>query len=106
MKQIDCCSVNTVQRHSTYAMLVDYEAKYDVLKEATTSLELVLWKNKINECSTCEYMQTERNDGKRVKIDKQGIREQCRISCESATVIENMLPYLVPGNDCSLPIEL
>ena len=74
------------------AEIANYEAEYHKLKEATTTLELVLWKAKMNELSQGE----KRRSSKRMKLDESDLREQCRISCGAGIVIEQVLPYLLP----------
>ena len=73
--------------------LSNYEAEYHKLKEATSLVELALWKKKMN-----DHLQgkKQRRSKKKLKIDNSSIREQCRISCGSDIVIEHMLPYLLP----------
>jgi len=66
--------------------LVHYETEYHKLKEATSILELALWKHKMNDLQ-----------GKKRKRDEAGVREQSRISCGADIVIEHMLPYLLPA---------
>ena len=78
-----------------------YEDEYLKLKEATTMIELTLWKNKIYEAAQCK--------GRCKKKPKNELtaRDQCRISCGADIVIEHVLPYLisVPANDSSIEIE-
>ena len=52
-----------------------YEARYQQLKEATTLLELTLWRNNMDENSQ--------------------ERKECRINCGAHIVIEHVLPYLL-----------
>ena len=75
------------------AKLAHYETEYQKLKEATSIVELALWKQKMN-----DHIQgkKQRRSKKKLKIDNSSIREQCRISCGSDIVIEHMLPYLLP----------
>lgn len=57
-------------------------------------LELALWKAKMNEESkpiNCG------GRNKKVKIDELDFRSQCRISCGADSIIENVLPYLLPA---------
>jgi len=69
-----------------------YEARYQELKEATTVLELVLWKNKISEARKS----TNQDGGsrKKMKFEESDFREQCRSRNGVDIVIENVLPYL------------
>ena len=70
--------------------LAEYEAEYSFLKEATTTLELALWQNKM-----CEQSKIDSSHNKRIKIDEDGLRKQCRIYCGADVVIQHVLPYLV-----------
>ena len=78
--------------------LASYEAQYNQLKEATTILELNLWKKTIN-----ESMPNEQESGKRkrkkTKVDELAIREQSRVNCGADLIIENVLPFLAPIAD-------
>ena len=71
--------------------LVEYETEYRKLKEATTILELALWKNKMN-----EYIQVGERRNKKIRIEQSDFREQCRISCGIEMVIQHVLPYVLP----------
>ena len=84
--------------------LAEYEARYRELKEATTILELVLWKNKFSEASNSKQVV---ESGKKMKFDESAIREQCRSRCGADIVVENVLPYLIsaPTNDSSTDME-
>ena len=72
--------------------LTEYEAEYYQLKDATTILELALWKKRVD-----EYKQSESRCIKRMKIDEADLLGQCRISCGANIVITHVLPYLLPG---------
>jgi len=73
--------------------LANYEIEYTKLKDATAILELALWKSKIND----HHNQTKTNRrSKKMKVDKSGVREQCRIKCGADIVIPHVLPYLLP----------
>jgi len=65
--------------------LSQYEDEYSKLKEATSLLELTLWKMELNDQTK------EERQNKKMKID----REQYRISCGADTVIQHVLPYLL-----------
>jgi len=73
-----------VQEHLTHC-----ENEYRTLKEATTLLELALWKKKIDD--HCQ----EANEERRVKIEELAIRQQCRVGSGADAVIEHVLQYLV-----------
>ena len=78
-----------VFRSEVEAKLVQYETEYYNLKEATTILELVLWKNKM--------MDFGNQGGKKLKADESNVREHCRISCGADIVIQHVLQYLLPA---------
>ena len=61
-----------------------------LLKEATTLLELVLWKAKIGEKE--EILGEVK--AKRVKMDIQSERNERRVTSGANIVIKNVLPYL------------
>jgi len=71
--------------------LVLYENKYYNLKEATSLLELALWKHKMD-----DHCQASTRRIKRIKIEESAIREQCHINCGADVVIEHVLSYLLP----------
>ena len=72
--------------------LAHYETEYHKLKEATTGVELALWKNKM-----MDHCQGERRRSKRRKVGTESnLREQCRVSCGANIVIQHTLPYLLP----------
>lgn len=73
---------------SVQSKLAHYEAGYRKLKEATSMLELALWKAKIDA------------KGRRKKRDRDvdGLgdhRKHCRVNCGADIVIEHVLPYLL-----------
>ena len=72
--------------------LAKYEEEYTRLKEATTILELAMWKNEINELDS-------KKKRKRIEDSDSDYREQCRVSCSADIVIEHVLPFLVPGTE-------
>ncbi|KAK1742648.1 leucine-rich repeat domain-containing protein [Skeletonema marinoi] len=70
-----------------------YKAEHILLlKEATTLLELALWKAKIEEKEEKEFV--EGMEAKRAKIDIQSKRNERRIMSGANIVIKNVLPYL------------
>ena len=82
--------------------LATYEAEYYKLKEATTIVELVLWKNKMND----QLPQRKARRVKKMKIEDSAIRKQCRVSCASDVVNQHVLPYLLPQiPDLDIPEE-
>ena len=79
--------------------LTQYENEYHKLKEATASLELVLWKKRMNE-NLCEI--NEKRRIKKRKIAESDVRNQCRITCGAGIVIKHVLPYLLPQVDAGV----
>jgi len=69
--------------------LVEYEKEYNNLKEATTMIELVLWKKQIN-----DHCHGEQRCNKEMT---NSLRKQYRINCGADIVIGHMLPYLMPA---------
>ena len=72
--------------------LAHYETEYHKLKEATTGIELALWKNKM-----MDHCQGERRRSKRRKVGSSNLRDQCHVSCGADIVIGHVLPYLLPS---------
>jgi len=67
---------------------------YESIKEATSVLELALWKTKIDD-SRNKRTRTEENDS---------YKEQCRINCGADIIIRNVLPYLCPRPLVAIPV--
>ena len=90
---------NTRQAHldSIRSKLATYEREFLVLKEGTTMLELFLWKIKINESMSVNPSGGEERSSKKMKIGESEFRSQCRVGCGADSVIENVLPYLLPA---------
>ena len=76
------------------ALVVKCEEEYSKLKEATSMIELVLWKIRMNDCFSEQKYETRRF--KKLKLDKPDVRNRCRVTCGAGTVIEHVLPYLLP----------
>jgi len=76
-----------VQNHLVYC-----EEEYRTLKEATTLLELALWKKRMND--HCQE-RNEKRRTKKVKIEESTSRQMCRVGCGADIVIGHVLPYLV-----------
>ena len=72
--------------------LAHFEAEYPKLEEATTILELALWKMKIYDNSLGEN--TTRHQ-KKIKTEESDIRSQCRLTCGADVVIGHVLPFLI-----------
>jgi hypothetical protein len=62
------------------------------LKEATTILELALWKNMLEVNS--KKMQTNHCQMK-MRSDELDVRQQCRVTCGADVVIGHVMPFLI-----------
>ena len=67
--------------------LAELEAEYNKVKEATITLELALWKKRMND---------QKRSIKKIKIEESDLREQCRIRCGADIVIARIVPFLLP----------
>jgi hypothetical protein len=67
--------------------IAHFEDEFPKLKEATTILELALWKMKMNGQSLKETT--------KIKSDESSSRQQCRITCGADLVIGHVLPFLI-----------
>jgi hypothetical protein len=75
--------------------LAYFDNEYPILKEATTVLELALWKIRMN-----EYIQEENMiQDKEEQACGLSIRRQSRITCGAGVIIRHVLPYLVTVGD-------
>eukprot|EP00984_Skeletonema_dohrnii_P011051 scaffold4390_cov71-Skeletonema_dohrnii-CCMP3373.AAC.5 len=86
---------DTIQQwiRSVIRRLDHYKAEHvRLLKEATTLLELALWKAKIDEKEEKGYVKGMK--AKRVKLDSQSERNERRITSGASIVIKNVLPFL------------
>jgi hypothetical protein len=72
--------------------LAYFEDELPRLKEATSILEIALWKMKIN--NNCLDENTTRSQ-KKVKIEESDIRSKCHITCGADVVIGHVLPFLI-----------
>jgi hypothetical protein len=72
--------------------IVHFEDELPKLKEATTILELALWKKRMNipEEVICRHQ-------KKVRVDLSEFRKQCWVTCGANVVIGYVLPFLI-GN--------
>eukprot|EP00985_Skeletonema_marinoi_P024312 scaffold16801_cov73-Skeletonema_marinoi.AAC.1 len=76
---------------SVLCKIVHYKAEHSkLLKEATTLLELAIWKAKLDEKTDSSH------EGKRkkAKIDVESMRTEKRITSGADIVIKNVLPFL------------
>jgi hypothetical protein len=91
---------NFVLLHRIQLTLAHFEEELPKLKDATTILELALWKNRITE-NNCQHTTIDRR--KKIKTGDASIRRQCRVTCGADVIIGHVLPYLIStGNDESL----
>ena len=72
--------------------LAYFEDELPKLEEATTILELALWKMRINEESHNEKSTRRQKKG---KTDVSSVRHHCRVTCGVDVVIGRVLPYLL-----------
>jgi hypothetical protein len=68
------------------------ERELTKMKEATTILELALWKTRLDE-SVHKRGTTHRR--KKFKTDVSHVRLQCRVICGADIVIRHVLPFLI-----------
>ena len=70
--------------------IIHFQKELPKLKEATTILELALWKNRLDENGhTTTYCQ------KKMRTDESSIRSQNRVTCGADVVIGHVLPFLI-----------
>jgi hypothetical protein len=74
--------------------LAYFEDELPKLEEATTILELTLWKMTMNEKNHHKEEGTNQHQTK-IKIDKSSFRSQCRVTCGADVVIQHVLPFLL-----------
>jgi hypothetical protein len=93
------CTANFQHNSSNFGILREIRSKLDhfkdelpKLKEATSILELVLWKMKINEKS---HQDMSTQSQKKIKACDSSIRSQNRVTCGADVVIGHMLPFLI-----------
>jgi len=80
--------------------LAHFEDELPKLMDATTILELALWKMRINENSSQQKMAGRR---KKIKTEGTSTRQQCRVTCGADVIIGHVLPFLIStGDDDSL----
>jgi len=70
-----------------------YKAEhYSLLEEATTLLELAVWKAKLDEEIMAHSLETK--PAKRAKLNDDSIRKEQRVTSGASIVIKNVLPFL------------
>jgi demethoxyubiquinone hydroxylase (CLK1/Coq7/Cat5 family) len=72
--------------------LAHFEDELTKLKEATTMLELELWKMKMNENG---HQDRATESQKKMKADESNVRSQNRVTCGADVVIGHVLPFLI-----------
>jgi hypothetical protein len=72
--------------------LAYFEGELPKLEEATTILELALWKTRLDD--NCIKENTTLHQ-KKVKTDESSFRSQCRVTCGADVVIQHVLPFLL-----------
>jgi hypothetical protein len=86
-------SDNEIIESRIQAKIAQYEDSLSKLKDATTILELALFKLRMNGNNIPPEDATQRR--KKIKSDEASIRQQCRITCGADVVIRHVLPYLI-----------
>ena len=87
------------ERRQLRRLITDYaQLYYQKLKEATTLIELVLWKAKVDE-SNLARINTDVNFRKMVKDQRNAkveasTMEECRVKCGAEEVVSGVLSYL------------
>jgi len=74
------------QFHLIHSKLISYEPECRFLTDASSLLELALWKAKVSE----------RGDTESMSADE---KVQCRSNCGANIVIPNVLPFIMSGSD-------
>ena len=89
---------NSLILHRIREKLAHFQDVFPKLKEATTILELALWKVRMTENKIIhhEVMYCRQN---KVKTEESTIRSQCRTTCGASVIIEHVLPFLITAKD-------
>ena len=87
---------NSIILRAIREKLAYFEDELPKLKEATTILELALWKTRLDE-SVHKRETTHRL--KKVKPDVSDIRRQCQVTCGADIIIRLVLPFLITAVD-------
>jgi hypothetical protein len=87
---------NSVILRQIEEKLTHFEDEVPKLKEATSILELAVWKMKINEKS---HQDMTNQSQKIVKTDESSFQQLLRVTCGAAVVIGHVLPYLMTVAD-------
>jgi hypothetical protein len=73
--------------------LAYFEDELPKLKDATTMLELALWKMKMSQNG--QNIKNQTHCQKKIKADESSSRSQNRVTCGADFVIGHMLPFLI-----------
>jgi hypothetical protein len=84
--------------HGIRRRITHFEDELPKLKEATTLLELALWKVRMTENKIIHHEVMYRCQ-KKVKTEESSIRSQCRATCGASVIIEHVLPFLITAED-------
>jgi hypothetical protein len=87
---------NTVILREIQDKLAHFECEFPKLKEATSILELALWKTRLDD--NCLKENTTQHQ-KKIKVDETSFRKQNRVACGADVVIGNVLPFLISIRD-------
>jgi hypothetical protein len=82
---------NSIVLRRIQRKIAHFDDELPKLKEATTMLELAIWKMEMNE-KICQDMAIQGQ--KKVKTDESSIQQQCRITCGADVIIGHVLPFL------------
>ena len=89
--------VDMENRGGNFKALYQRLNMYELAKEATSVLELVLWKHKMDKSAPSNNVKSVGQSNKRARVDTDiSRRQQCRINCGADIIIRNVLPYLLP----------
>jgi hypothetical protein len=77
--------------------LAGYKSEHlNLLKEASTAIELAAWKIKLDEKNTASSSSgtasCDKPLAKKVKVDMKSFRKECRVNCGASVIIENVFP--------------
>ena len=84
--------------HGIQRRITHFQDEFPKLKEATTILELALWKVRMTEIKIIHHEVMYRCHNK-VKTEESSIRSQCRATCGASVIIEHVLPFLITAED-------
>jgi hypothetical protein len=85
---------NSAFLHQIQEKLTHFEDEFLRLKEATSILELKLWKVRMT-MDTDIHQEIICSQQKKVRVDQSEFRRQCRVTCGASVVIGHVLPFLL-----------